>query len=126
MWNLESRDMESGIHSVESGIQDSLVNHVSLFSRVKFPSTHFFWETIEYLVLETMNKGITSPLFVKQRHLIERVKCFCFCPSAFVKAVPGSMPNHISSCYLNNTFENTEYNSHNMSDCDVNDSIFLS
>ena len=36
------------------------------------------------------------------------------------------MPNHISSCYLNNAVENTEYNSHNMSDCDVNDSIFLS
>ena len=24
IWNLESTDMESGIHSVESGIQDSL------------------------------------------------------------------------------------------------------
>ena len=71
-----------------------------------------------------MNEGIASPLFVDQRHLIEHVECFC--PSTFVKAVPGWMPNHISSCYLNNAFENTEYNSHNMSDCDVNDSTFLS
>ena len=37
------------------------------------------------------------------------------------------MPNHISSCYLKNAFENSEiYDSHNMSDCDVNDNIFLS
>ena len=49
-----------------------------------------------------------------------------FCPSAFVKAVPGWMPSHISRCYLNNAFENTEYDSHNMSDYDVNGSIFLS
>ena len=37
------------------------------------PSAHFFWETTYYLVLETMNKVITSPVFVEQRHLIERV-----------------------------------------------------
>ena len=36
------------------------------------------------------------------------------------------MPSHISSCYLNNAFENIEYDSRNMSDSDVNDSIFLS
>ena len=36
------------------------------------------------------------------------------------------MPSHISRCYLNNAFENTEYDLRNMSDCDVNDSIFLS
>ena len=83
-----------------------------------------FAETMDYLVLETMNKAKTSPVFVEQRHLIERVECFC--PSAFVKAVPGWMPSHISRCYLNDAFENTEYDSHNMSDCDVNDSIFLS
>ena len=41
------------------------------------PSTHFFRETMDYLVLETMNKAITSPVFVEQRHLIERVECFC-------------------------------------------------
>ena len=46
------------------------------------PSTHFFRETMDYLVFETMNKAITSPVFVEQRHLIERVECFC--PSAFV------------------------------------------
>ena len=50
---------------------------------------------MDYLVLETMNKAITSPVFVEQRHLIERVECFC--PSAFVKAVPGWMPSHIST-----------------------------
>ena len=37
------------------------------------PSAHFFRETMYYLVLETMNKAITSPVFVEQRHLIERV-----------------------------------------------------
>ena len=36
---------------------------------------------MDYLVLETMNKAITSPVFVEQRHLIERVECFC--PSPF-------------------------------------------
>ena len=41
------------------------------------PSTHFFWETTDYLVLEAMNKAIISPVFVEQRHLIERVECFC-------------------------------------------------
>ena len=41
------------------------------------PSTHFFRETMDYLVLETTNKAITSPVFVEQRHLIERVECFC-------------------------------------------------
>ena len=41
------------------------------------PSTHFFRETMDYLVLETMNKVITSPVFAEQRHLIERVECFC-------------------------------------------------
>ena len=46
------------------------------------PSTHFFRETMDYLVFETMNKAKTSPVFVEQRHLIERVECFC--PSAFV------------------------------------------
>ena len=45
---------------------------------------------MDYLVLETMNKAITSPIFVEQRRLIERVKSFC--PSAFVKAVPGWCP----------------------------------
>ena len=40
------------------------------------------WETMDYLVFETMNKAITSPVFVEQRHLTERVECFC--PSAFV------------------------------------------
>ena len=39
------------------------------------PSTHFFRETMDYLVLETMNEAITSPVFVEQRHLIERVEC---------------------------------------------------
>ena len=34
------------------------------------PSTHFFWETTDYLVLETMNKAIISPVFVEQRHVI--------------------------------------------------------
>ena len=43
-----------------------------------------------------------------------------------LKAVPGWMPSHISRCYLNNAFENTEYDSHYMSDCDVNDSMLLS
>ena len=42
------------------------------------PRTHFFRETMDYLVLETMNKAITSPVFVEQRHLIERVECFCY------------------------------------------------
>ena len=32
---------------------------------------------MDYLVLETINKAITSPVFVEQRHLIERVECFC-------------------------------------------------
>ena len=32
---------------------------------------------MDYLVLETMNKVITSPVFAEQRHLIERVECFC-------------------------------------------------
>ena len=41
------------------------------------PSTHFFRETMDYLILETTNKAITSPVFVEQRHLIERVECFC-------------------------------------------------
>ena len=41
------------------------------------PSTHFFWETTDYLGLEAMNKAIISPVFVEQRHLIERVECFC-------------------------------------------------
>ena len=45
---------------------------------------------------------------------------------AFVKAVPGWMPSHISRCHLNNAFENTEYDLHNMSDCDVDDRMFLS
>ena len=36
------------------------------------------------------------------------------------------MPSYISSCYLNNAFENTEYDWHNMSDCDANDRIFFS
>ena len=40
--------------------------------------------------------------------------------------MPGWILSHISSVYLNNAFENTEYDSHNMSDCDTNDSIFLS
>ena len=79
---------------------------------------------MDYLVLETMNKAITSPVFAEQRYLIERVECSC--PSAFVKAVPGWMPSHISRCYLNNAFKNTEYDSHYMSDCDVNDSMLLS
>ena len=38
------------------------------------PSTQFFRETMDYLVLETMNKAITSPIFVEQRHVIERVE----------------------------------------------------
>ena len=88
------------------------------------PSTCHFRERMDYLVLETMNKAITSPVFLEQRHLIERVECFC--PSAFVKAVPGRMPSHISRCYLNNAFENTEYDLNNMSNCNFNDSIFLS
>ena len=82
---------------------------------------------MDYLVLETMNKGMTSPVlnFVEQRHLIERVEYFGL--SAFVKAVPGWIPNHISSClYLNNTFEDTEHDWHNISDCDVTYGIFLS
>ena len=41
------------------------------------PSTHFFWETTDYLVLEAMNKAVISPVLVEQRHLIERVECFC-------------------------------------------------
>ena len=40
------------------------------------PSTHFFREAMDYLVLETMNNAITSPVFVEQRHLIERGECF--------------------------------------------------
>ena len=44
---------------------------------VLFLALTFFRETMDYLVLETTNKAITSPVFVEQRHLIERVECFC-------------------------------------------------
>ena len=141
---LEIENFLRGAKNLFREIENSLrgANNLFSFRRAKIPFgekfTIFFERqinpvlflaltfsgTMDYLVLETMNKAITSPVFVEQRHLIERVECFC--PSAFVKAVPGWMPSHISRCYLNNAFENTEYDSHYMSDCDVNDSIFLS
>ena len=113
------------IRESENSLRGEIYNRLREANKSSIvPSTHFFRETMYYLVLETMSKAITSPVFVEQRHLTERVECFC--PSAFVKAVPRWMPCRISRCYSNNAFENAQYDSHNMSDCDVNDSIFLS
>ena len=62
----------------ESSFREEIYNRLWEANKSSIvPSTHFFLETMDYLVLETMNKTITSPVFVEQRYLIERVECFC-------------------------------------------------